>query len=172
MWLFCMLFFFLYWASGILQRPIAKHVTDESCCEWLLGGQQKEEGFMWLNLSLVILDPTQIPKSLRDEGVQVSSQWYYSQLRFIPFYLISLWVSGQAIIIYSQESVRRTSLVVQWLRTHLPMQGTWVQSLLGELNPSCLVQLSLHAHNYWVQMLWGPCNERFCMLKLTADAVK
>ena len=25
---------------------IAKHVTDESCCEWLLGGQQKEEGFM------------------------------------------------------------------------------------------------------------------------------
>ena len=26
-----------------------------------------------------------------------------------------------------------TSLVVQWLRTRLPMQGMWVQSLVGEL---------------------------------------
>ena len=26
-----------------------------------------------------------------------------------------------------------TSLVVQWLRIHLPMQGTWVRSLVGEL---------------------------------------
>ena len=25
------------------------------------------------------------------------------------------------------------SLVVQWLRVHLPMQGTWVQALIGEL---------------------------------------
>ena len=25
-----------------------------------------------------------------------------------------------------------TSLVVQWLRIHLPMQGTWVQSVVGE----------------------------------------
>ena len=27
----------------------------------------------------------------------------------------------------------RTSLVVQWLRILLPMQGTWVRSLVGEL---------------------------------------
>ena len=26
-----------------------------------------------------------------------------------------------------------TSLVVQWLRIHLPVQGTWVLSLIGEL---------------------------------------
>ena len=26
-----------------------------------------------------------------------------------------------------------TSLVVQWLRLHLPMQGVWVQSLVAEL---------------------------------------
>ena len=102
----------------------------------------------------------------------VSSQRCYSQPRFIPFYLISLLVSRQAIIIYSQESVRGTSLVVQWLRIHLPTQGTWIQSLLGELNPSCLGQVSLHTHNYWVQMLWGPCNERFCMLQITANTVK
>ena len=26
-----------------------------------------------------------------------------------------------------------TSLLVQWLRIHLPMKGTWVQYLVGEL---------------------------------------
>ena len=32
--------------------------------------------------------------------------------------------------------VLRTSLVVQWLRICLPMQGTWVQSLVRE-DPTC-----------------------------------
>ena len=31
---------------------------------------------------------------------------------------------------------RGTSLVVQWLRIHLPMQGTWVPSLVWE-DPTC-----------------------------------
>ena len=30
-----------------------------------------------------------------------------------------------------------TSLVVQWLGIHLPMRGTWVRSLVGELGPTC-----------------------------------
>ena len=30
------------------------------------------------------------------------------------------------------ESEMRTSMVVQWLRICLPMQGTWVQSLVRE----------------------------------------
>ena len=30
------------------------------------------------------------------------------------------------------ERENRASLVVQWLRIHLPMQGTWVQSLVQE----------------------------------------
>ena len=34
-----------------------------------------------------------------------------------------------------------TSLVVQWLRIHLPMQGTWVQSLVRKI-PYALEQLS------------------------------
>ena len=29
----------------------------------------------------------------------------------------------------SRKTSFKTSLVVQWLRIHLPMQGTWVQSL-------------------------------------------
>ena len=34
---------------------------------------------------------------------------------------------------YFKFLVRGTSLVVQWLRIHLPMQGTWVQSLVKKL---------------------------------------
>ena len=37
------------------------------------------------------------------------------------------------LISYFKFLVRGTSLVVQWLRIHLPMQGTWVQSLVEEL---------------------------------------
>ena len=33
-------------------------------------------------------------------------------------------------------------LVVQWLRIHLPMQATWVRSLVRELDPTLMPQLS------------------------------
>ena len=41
-----------------------------------------------------------------------------------------------------------TSLVVQWLRIRLPMQGTWVQSLVRE-DPTCCGATKLVCHNYW-----------------------
>ena len=34
------------------------------------------------------------------------------------------------------KKCQRTSLVIQWLGIHLPVQGTWVQSLVGE-DPTC-----------------------------------
>ena len=36
---------------------------------------------------------------------------------------------------------RRTSLVVQWLRIHLPMQGRWIWLLVWE-DPHAMAQLS------------------------------
>ena len=33
----------------------------------------------------------------------------------------------------SDSTTKRISLVVQWLRIHLPMQGTWIPHLFGEL---------------------------------------
>ena len=42
----------------------------------------------------------------------------------------------------------RDFLVVQWLRIHLPMQGTWVQSLVWE-DPTCLRATKPLCHNYW-----------------------
>ena len=50
-----------------------------------------------------------------------------------------------------------TSLMVQWLRICLAVQGTWVQSLVRELRSHMLPQLSPCAPNYWAHMLWSPC---------------
>ena len=38
--------------------------------------------------------------------------------------------------------------MVQWLRIHLPVQGTWVQSLVQEDSMCCRVT-KLMLHNYW-----------------------
>ena len=40
------------------------------------------------------------------------------------------------------------SLVAQWLRIHLPMQGTWVQALVQE-DPTCRRATKPVRHNYW-----------------------
>ena len=45
----------------------------------------------------------------------------------------------------------RTSLVVQWLRICLPMQGTRVQSLVQE-DPTCHRTTKPVCHNYWACM--------------------
>ena len=41
-----------------------------------------------------------------------------------------------------------TSLVAQWLRIHLPMQGTWVSALVWE-DPTCRGTTKPVCHNYW-----------------------
>ena len=40
------------------------------------------------------------------------------------------------------------SLVAQWLRIRLPMQGTWVRSLVQE-DPTCRGATKPVRHNYW-----------------------
>ena len=40
-----------------------------------------------------------------------------------------------------------TSLVAQWFRIHLPMQGTWVQTLVQE-DPTCCRATKPASHNY------------------------
>ena len=46
-----------------------------------------------------------------------------------------------------RELLWRTSLVVQWLRIHLPMQGTWVESLVPEDFTSLRATNPMY-HNY------------------------
>ena len=46
------------------------------------------------------------------------------------------------------KSQSRTSLVVQWLRIHLPVQGTWVRALVRE-DSTCWRATKPVYHNYW-----------------------
>ena len=50
-----------------------------------------------------------------------------------------------------------TSLVDQWLGIHLPMQGTWVQSLVREDSTSWGVAKPV-PHNYWADALEPVCH--------------
>ena len=88
------------------------------------------------------------------------------------------------------KSISGTSLVVQWLRIRLPMQGMRVQSLVRELRSHHAAgQLSSRAttrepmcRNYRAHMLWSPChktrekssrrNERSQVPQLRHDAAK
>ena len=47
----------------------------------------------------------------------------------------------------TQNSVGRASLVVQWLRIRLPMQGVWVGALVRE-DPTCRGTTKPVSHNY------------------------
>ena len=51
----------------------------------------------------------------------------------------------------------RTSLVVQWLRIHLPMNGTQVRSLVRE-NPMCCGATKPTCCNYW-----SPCSSAYAL---------
>ena len=48
---------------------------------------------------------------------------------------------------YTQYPMVGTSLVVQWLRIRLPVQGTWVQALVRE-DPTCRGATKPMCHNY------------------------
>ena len=52
-----------------------------------------------------------------------------------------------------------TSLVAQWLRIHLPMQGTWVWALVQE-DPTCRGATKPVHHNYWAHAL-GPTSHNY-----------
>ena len=85
-------------------------------------------------------------------------------------YLLS-WVSCLPFPFHLYIKVMQASLVVQWLRIHLPMQGTWVRALVRE-DPTRRGATKPVCHNYWARMpqllkpacleparhnYWSPC---------------
>ena len=74
-----------------------------------------------------------------------------------------LWSRLQLVIlIIVLNCFLRTSLVMQWLRICLPIQGAWVQSLVLE-EPTCCGATKPMCHNYWACALepashnyWSP----------------
>ena len=62
-------------------------------------------------------------------------------------------------LLASKVHHERTSLVTQWLRIHLPMQETWVWSLVWE-DPTCHRATKPMHHNYWACNL-EPVNHNY-----------
>ena len=60
-----------------------------------------------------------------------------------------------------------TSLVAQWLRIHLPVQGTQVQYLFRE-DPTCIRETKPVCHNYraYAPQLLKPVHSRAQVLQL------
>ena len=55
---------------------------------------------------------------------------------------------SQHLVSYNLNYLTEISLVAQWLRILLPMQGTWVPSLVRE-DPTCCEAAKPMHHNYW-----------------------
>ena len=51
------------------------------------------------------------------------------------------------LVIFIKKLLKGTSLVVQWLRIHLPVRGTWIPSLIWE-DPPCRGATKPVCHNY------------------------
>ena len=58
---------------------------------------------------------------------------------------------------YFEKYQYQASLMVQWLKIHLPIPGTWVLSLLQD-NPTCHVAAKLECHNSWSLCAQGLCS--------------
>ena len=69
---------------------------------------------------------------------------------FLPFdkLLIPSFVAFHGPNFICSKNYHRASLVAQWLRICLPMQGTWVQALVRE-DPTCCGATKPVHHNYW-----------------------
>ena len=70
------------------------------------------------------------------------------------------WTSRKEI--HCQKIWKGTSLVVQWLGSRLPMQGTWIRALVPE-DPTCRRAAKPVRHSYWACALepashnyWSP----------------
>ena len=70
-------------------------------------------------------------------------------MSILMFCAPTMW--GKQILISKKRQIKissGTSLLAQWLRICLPVQGTWVQSLLRE-GPTCHGATKPVHHNYW-----------------------
>ena len=69
----------------------------------------------------------------------------------LPFTLLYFSFFFMTLTVFNKKQ-NGTSLVAQWLRTHLPMQGTQVRSLVWE-DPTCRGATKPESHNYWARVL-------------------
>ena len=84
----------------------------------------------------------------QDKVIRVTRGKNESDYCFLFFFLVSLSFSAEPRMLHLKRCLPGTSLVAQWLRIRLPMQGTWVRSLVRE-DPRCRRATKPVHHNYW-----------------------
>ena len=94
---------------------------------------------------------------------QKQALWFKDQVN------VRDWFAVQLLVIKSQWW--GTSLVVQWLRNRLPMQGTQVRALVLE-DPTCRGATKPVHRNYWASTLESSCHNYWpCMPQLLSPRV-
>ena len=73
--------------------------------------------------------------------------WGTTCLYTLTLHLLSRVIINSNAFYFQKCTVYRTSLVAQWLRIHLPMQGTQVRALVRE-DPTCRRAAKPVRHNY------------------------
>ena len=80
-------------------------------------------------------------------GYLHTTECYSAMTRNEPRWLhATTWMNLKCIL--TQKVIHGSSLVAQWLRIRLPMQGTWVRALVWE-DPTCPGATRPVSHNCW-----------------------
>ena len=85
------------------------------------------------------------------ESAHMRSRLASSLTRFVHVDKILIALTFRFLLWNIKITIVGTSLVVQWLRIHLPMQGTRVRSLIWE-DPTCRGTTKPVRHNYWAHV--------------------
>ena len=82
------------------------------------------------------------------------------------------WLGHESGFLMDSTSTLGASMVAQWLRICLPMQGTWVWFLIQE-EPSCCRANTPICHNYWAKLYspWAATTEA-CVPQSLCSAAK
>ena len=88
--------------------------------------------------------------------------WLFSSPKSFQAKIAGKCTGSKNLVKKSPRNSLGTSLVAQWLRIHLPMQGTWVRALVRE-DPTCRRATKPVLLNYWACALepashnyWSP----------------
>ena len=101
-----------------------------------------------VNLSQWRNDKKTARKNRNQELGQVTRPWLESLVRGQGLRVgIGDWEEADSNEELRSRIQERASLVVQWLRVRLPMQGTWVRALVWE-DPTCRGATGPMNHNY------------------------
>ena len=96
----------------------------------------REQGLLFLKHACWLCSYFPVPGiSFQQQRMPIWCWWWW---RMLSKYMFKILIFG-------------TPLVAQWLRIHLPMQGTWVQALVRE-DPTCRRATKPVCHNYWARV--------------------